>query len=337
MTKKGHYPKRGTNCPKLVFPVFQVEIRRNHMYSPNFKRNGRKLLHLWPTALSGTQNCPFPIGPFGTKIRNLGPYHLLDVITKEKPAKFQIKWTTASKVMRHRNFCTPKRVNPPKGVQIGPKLKFSVFQVEIPWNHVYSPNLKRNGWKLLQLWPTALSGTQNCPFPIGPFRRKIRNLGPYHLLDIITKEKPAKFQTKWTLASKVMRPRNFLGPKKGQPPKTGTNWLQIEILCFPSGDTLKSCVQSKFQAKRLKIAPVMTDRTFWDPQLPHFHRPLFEQKLEICTLSHFRHCYAKRACKIASLCKAQHPDLQLWDLVIFVPRKRVNTPKWPKSVPNGIF
>ena len=173
--------------------------------------------------------------------------------------------------------------------------------MEIPRNHVHRPNLKPNGWKLLILWPTALLGTQNCPIPVGPFRRKIRNLGPYHLLDIITKEKPAKFQTKWTLASKVMRPRNFLGPKKGQPPKRGTNWLQIEILCFPSGDTLKSCVQSKFQAKRLKIAPVITDRTFWDPKLPHFHRPLFEQKLEICTLSHFRHCYAKSTCKIANV------------------------------------
>ena len=24
--KKGHYPKSGTNCPKLVFSVLQVEI-----------------------------------------------------------------------------------------------------------------------------------------------------------------------------------------------------------------------------------------------------------------------------------------------------------------------
>ena len=154
--------------------------------------------------------------------------------------------------MRHHNFWVPRKgsVSPKRGTN---RTKIEIFQFsrgEIPSNNEYSPNLKRNGWKLLQLWPTALSGTQNCPFPIGPFRRKIRNLGPYHLLDIITKEKPAKFQTKWTLASKVMRPRNFLGPKKGQPPKTGTNWLQIEILCFPSGDTLKSCVQSKFQIKR---------------------------------------------------------------------------------------
>ena len=190
--------------------------------------------------------------------------------------------------MRHRNFCAPKRVSTPKGVQICPKLKFPVFQVEIPRNHVYSPNLKRNGWKLLHLWPTALSGTQNCPIPIGPFGAKIRNLGPYHLLDIITKEKPAKFQIKWTTASKVMRHRNFWAPKRVSPQK-GYKLAQIEIFCFPGGDTLKSYVQSKFEAKRLKIAPVMTDRTFWDPKLPHFHMPLFGQKLEICTLSHFRH------------------------------------------------
>ena len=192
--KKGHYPKRGTNWPKLVFPVCQVEIPRNHVYSPNLKRNGWKLLHLWPTALSGTQNCPIPIGPLRAKIRNLGPYHLLDIITKEKPAKFQIKWTTASKVMRPRNICAPKRVSIPKGVQIGPKLKFSVFQVEIPWNHVYSPNFERNGWKLLHLWPTALSGTQNCPIPIGPFSDRNCKFGHCHILDIIKLHKPSKLQ-----------------------------------------------------------------------------------------------------------------------------------------------
>ena len=113
--KKGHYPKRGPNCPKLVFPVCQVKIPRNHMYSPNLKRNGWKLLHLSLTALSGTQNVPIPIVPLRGKNRNLGPDHLLDIITKEKPAKSQIKWTTASKVMRHRNFCAPKGSVPEKG------------------------------------------------------------------------------------------------------------------------------------------------------------------------------------------------------------------------------
>ena len=120
-------PKKGAPksvAPKLVFPVCQVEIPWNYAYSPNLKRNGWKLLHLWPTALSGTQNCPIPIGPFWVKIRNLGPYHLLDIITKEKPAKFQIKWSTASKVMRHRNFCAPKRVSTPKGAKLAPNWNF---------------------------------------------------------------------------------------------------------------------------------------------------------------------------------------------------------------------
>ena len=187
-------PKGVQMCPIWHFLVFHVELPGNNEYIPNLKPNRWKLLHLWPTALSGTQNCPFPIGPFGAKIRNLGPYHLLDIITKEKSAKFQIKWTTATKVMRHRNVCALKRVSPPKGAQIGPKLKFSVFQLEIPWNHVYSPNFKRNGWKLLHLWPTALSGTQNCPIPISPFSDRNCKFAHCPILDIIKLHKPAKFQ-----------------------------------------------------------------------------------------------------------------------------------------------
>ena len=170
--KRVSTPKVAQISPIWNILVFQVEIPSNNVYSPNLKWNGWKLLHLSPTALSGTQNVPIPIGILRGKIRNLGPYHLLDIITKEKLAKFQIKRTTASKVMRHRNFWAPKRVITPKGSQIGPKMVFPVCQVEIPWNYVYSPNFKRSGWKLLNLWPTALSGTQNCPIPIGPLRGK---------------------------------------------------------------------------------------------------------------------------------------------------------------------
>ena len=212
--KRVSTPKGIQMCPIWHFLVFQVEVPSNNEYRPNLKPNGWKLLHLWPTALSGTQNYPIPIGPFGAQIRNLGPYHLLDIIAKEKHAKFQIKWTTASKVMRPRNFWVPKRVSTPKWAQISPIWNISVFQVEIPSNNGYRPNLKPNGWKLLNLWQTALFGTQNCPIPIGRFRGKIGNLGPYHLLDIITKEKPAKFQTKRTAGSKVRRPRNFWVPKR---------------------------------------------------------------------------------------------------------------------------
>ena len=225
-------PPKGVQIgPKLKFSVFQEEIPWNHMYRPTLKPNGCKLLHLWPTALSGTQNYPIPIGPFGAKIRNLGPYHLLDIITKEKPAKFQIKWTTASKDMRPRNFCALKKGQYPKRAQICPIWNFLIFQVEIPSNNEYRPNLEPNGWKLLHLWPTALSGTQNCPIPIGPFRGKIRYVGPYHLLDILTNEKPDKFQIKWTTASKVMRPRNFWVPKRVNTPK-GPKSGPYEIFLF---------------------------------------------------------------------------------------------------------
>ena len=64
----------------------------------------------------------------------------------------------------------------------------------------------------------------------------------------------------------------FLCPKKGPYPKRCTNVSNMQFLNFPGGDTLKLCVQSKFEAKRLKIARFRTDRTFWDTKLPHFHR-----------------------------------------------------------------
>ena len=157
------------------------------------------------------------------------------MITKEKPAKFQIKWTTASKVMRQCNFCAPKGVSTPKGVQMCPTWHFLVFQVELPSNNEYKPNLKPNRWKLLHLWPTALSGTQNCPIPIGTFWGRITNLWPYHILDIITKEIPAKFHTKWTSASKVLRPRNFYAPKRVSTPKgaqIAPNWSILFVRCW---------------------------------------------------------------------------------------------------------
>ena len=120
--------------------------------------------------------------------------------------------------------------------------------------------------------------------------------------------------------------------EKGQPPKRGTNWPKIEIFCFPGGDTLKSCVQSKFQSKRLEIARFRTDRTFWDPKLPHFHRPLFGQKMEICTLSHFSHHYAKRTCKIANVKNfliCSYETSYFW-----CPEKGSVPKKGPISVPN---
>ena len=126
------------------------------------KPNGWKLFHLWPTVLSETQNYPIPICPFWAKIWNLEPYHLLDIITKEKPAKFQTKRTAGSKVLRLCNFCAPKRVKTRKGPKSVPYLNFPVFQVEIPRNHGHRPNFKRNRFKFLHLELTELS-VSNCP------------------------------------------------------------------------------------------------------------------------------------------------------------------------------
>ena len=86
----------------------------------------------------------------------------------------------------------------------------------------------------------------------------------------------------------------------------------MKFSCFSRGDTQKSCVQSKFEAKRIKIARFRTDRTFWDPKLPHFHRPLFGQKLEICSMPHFIHYYRTRTCKIANVKNIRIHSNETW-------------------------
>ena len=174
-------------------------------------------------------------------------------------------------------FCAPKRVSPQKGVQIGPKLKFSVFQEDIPWNHMYSPNLRRNGWKLLQLWPTALSGTQNVPITIAPHRGKIGILGHYHLLDIITKEKPSKFHIKWTTASKVMRQRNLCAPKRVITPKGAqiapnwsflfVRWRYPEIMCTV-----------QIWSETVENYSIYHRTHFLGPKIAHSHMPIKGEK-----------------------------------------------------------
>ena len=124
-------------------------------------------------------------------------------------------------------------------------------------------------------------------------------------------------------------------PKKGHYPKRGTNMPQIGLSCFSGGDSPKSCVQTEFEAERLKIAVFMTDRTFWDPKLPHFHRLFFGQKLEICTLSYFRHRYAKRTCEIGNV---KNIRIRSYETSYFwCPEKGSVPQKGPKSVPYGIF
>ena len=133
------------------------------------------MFHLWPTVLSETQNYPIPIRPFWANFWNLEPYHLLDIITKEKPAKFQTKRTAGSKVLRLCYFCAPKRVKTRKGPKIGPILNFPVFQVEIPRNHGHRPNFKRNRFKFLHLELTELSVPKLPHLPNPYFRREIGN------------------------------------------------------------------------------------------------------------------------------------------------------------------
>ena len=173
--------------------------------------------------------------------------------------------------MRPQNFCAPKRVSTPKGVQMCPTWHVLVFQVELPSNNEYRPNLKPNRWKLLHLWPTALSGTQNCPFPIGPFGAKIRNFGPYHLLDNITKEKSAKIQMKWTTAPKVMRHRNFCDPKRFIAPQKGhklaRNW---KFPVCPGGDILEIMYTVQISSELVENCSIYDRPHFLGPKIAPF-------------------------------------------------------------------
>ena len=77
---------------------------------------------------------------------------------------------------------------------------------------------------------------------------------------------PAKLQMPRTSGSIVMRARIFGAPKRVITPKGAQICPNFSLSCFAGGDIYLSCAQSKFEAKRLKIAPFMTDRTFWDPK-----------------------------------------------------------------------
>ena len=109
-----------------------------------------KLLYLGPPAHFGAQKWP-KIGPFTERNWKFAHSHIFDIIMQHIPAKLHMSWTCGSKVMRPPSFCNPKRVIAPKWEQIGPKLVFPVFQVEITRNHWHRPNLKPNGWTLLYL------------------------------------------------------------------------------------------------------------------------------------------------------------------------------------------
>ena len=110
------------------------------------------------------------------------------------------------------------------------------------------------------------------------------------------------------------------------------------MLCAPLDwqfTTLKSCLQSKFEAKRLKLAVFRNDRTFWDPKIPY--GPISGNKLEICTLPHFRHHYATKTCQISSLLKRSSIVMRPPN---FGAPKRVSTPKGGTQkfpIPIGTF
>ena len=123
---------------------------------------------------------------------------------------------------------------------------------------------------------------------------------PYHLLDIITKEKPAKFQTKWTLASKVMRPRNFWVPKRVST-KKGPKLGPYEIFLF----------------SRWRYPEIMGTNQIWSEtglnfsiedrpnnrsqNCPNSQTPILGQKFEIWTVPVWRYPNYRWACQVSNL------------------------------------
>ena len=131
--KKGQYPKRGPNMsPNCSFMFCRWRYLKNHVHRPILKRNGWKLLHLWPTVPTGTQNCPIPIGQVRDRIWKFAHCHILDIIMQQKTAKFQVYWSTVSIVVTPRNFGAPKRVLP----QEGPKYVPNMFLKLCRWRYL---------------------------------------------------------------------------------------------------------------------------------------------------------------------------------------------------------
>ena len=67
--------------------------------------------------------------------------------------------------------------------------------------------------------------------------------------------------------------------QNGSLPQKGPNWLQMELQMehLPSGDTLKSGVQTKFKAKPVEISPFRTERTIGPKNVP-CPKPLFSDR-----------------------------------------------------------
>ena len=91
--EKGQIPKRAQIGPILNFPVFQVEIPRNHGHRPNFKRNRFKFLHLELTELSVPKLPPPPKPLFSEGNWKFGRWQSADIKQAAELAKFQIRPT----------------------------------------------------------------------------------------------------------------------------------------------------------------------------------------------------------------------------------------------------
>ena len=57
-------------------------------------------------------------------------------------------------------------------------------------------------------------------------------------------------------------------------PRKGSKRARMKFSCFSGGDTLKSWAQTKFEAKPVKIAPFMTERSV-GPKNGPYPKPLF--------------------------------------------------------------
>ena len=91
--EKGQNTKRAQIRPVRNFPVFQVEIPRNHWHIPNLKRNRLKFLHLGLTELLGPKAALAQNPYFRTDIGNS------DDTRQQSLPNFQIRPTTGPKVM----------------------------------------------------------------------------------------------------------------------------------------------------------------------------------------------------------------------------------------------
>ena len=177
LAQKGSVPKKGPNLSHMEFlSVLGGDILKS-CANTKFEAERLKIAPFRTDRTFLDPNCPTFTRPFWDRIWNLRHYHPVDNITKEKPAKFQIKWTAGSKVLRLCNFGAPKRVKTPKGPKSGlyGVWNFPIFQVEIRRNHGHGPNFKRNWLKILHLGPSKLSVPKMHLVPNPYFRTEIGN------------------------------------------------------------------------------------------------------------------------------------------------------------------